>query len=157
MSSTGVHDRVAVLVSAGVSIIAVASSSFWLLPVASGIASGLFVSSDWDWDGNVVQSKQTGKKYVVTERDAKPTEKQIRSVYGVVARRWPTPIKQWIYVYAKLARHRGLSHHWLLGTPSRVAWLGFPLIALFFWPEVVGLWLIGLWLHDLLHLIFDKV
>jgi uncharacterized metal-binding protein len=157
MSSTEVHDRVTLLAAGGISTLALVGSAPWLFVVASGVASGLVITPDWDWDGNVVQSKRTGRKYVATERKAKPTEKQVRAIYGVVANRWPTPIRQWIYVYAKLAKHRGVSHHWVLGTVSRVTWLGFPLVVLLFWPKIIGLWLAGLWLHDLLHLAFDKV
>lgn len=60
-------------------------------------------------------------------------------------------------LYARLRRHRGLSHWPVVGTLERAAWLLGPVALALWWAgagprwELAGLWLLGLGLADLLH------
>lgn len=59
--------------------------------------------------------------------------------------------------------HRGISHWLVIGTLTRVAWLGLPLFillgltnrALIVNPVLLGLWMGGLFVSDMLHWLRD--
>lgn len=128
-----------------------------LRPVVIGTAIGLIVTPDLD---------QEGKTF---------TEALLRHIPLV------GPLFQWSwYPYATAFRHRGWSHHILVGTPSRVLWAVF--LALFWATVAIGigwLWdgaprdwvsavvqpilreahpavLVGWWLQDALHILADQ-
>lgn len=65
--------------------------------------------------------------------------------------------------YAKLFKHRGISHFPILGTLSRVFWV-LPLVVGFFVltdtpppsPTSIGMFILGMALNDILHLLMDS-
>ncbi len=80
--------------------------------------------------------------------------------FGLVGQAWCT-------VYDRLFRHRGLSHVPVIGTLTRLTWLGLPLAILAFlcylspppmeWWQPVVWWVGGLMLADMLHTVMDWV
>lgn len=64
------------------------------------------------------------------------------------------------YPYEVFTAHRGISHHTIVGTLTRLLYLS-PLLAL--WVKfgavpwaALGLWAVGLCLNDLLHIMMDR-
>jgi uncharacterized metal-binding protein len=154
MAKTGVHDGACVALGA----IQLAASAFSPVFLFSGLGSlaGLLLSPDMDWNGSLVFNERTENTYIITRHPARHETVQIRYVWGKVTRRWPPVLREWWQVYALLFRHRKLSHAPFVGTLTRVLWL-FPLFAplVYFFPVETGLFLMGLTIADLVHLLLD--
>lgn len=154
MSSTKIHDRMCVLIALPSFVLGVLDSHFLL--VGLGSLGGLLVSPDWDWDGSIVQDKETGRKKVLTEATANRDQRQIRRIYSVVIRRWPKFLQYWFFLYARLFGHRKISHSLRFGTLTRLLWLIVPLPLAVLEPKFLLVWL-GLWIADAMHVILDRI
>jgi uncharacterized metal-binding protein len=158
MPDTPTHDKATLVAGVTVGLIGIVVKEPLLIPATIGCLSGLLISPDWDWDGWLVHGEE--KTYIVSNRKVTYSESKIRRVYGKVIRRWPKVIQPWLRAYALTFSHRkgrvkGLSHTPILGTILRCCWLVFPLILLWFFPEVTIYWFSGLLLVDSFHLLLD--
>jgi uncharacterized metal-binding protein len=111
------------------------------LPVTAGILTGLILDPDLDIDG------WTG------------SERRVWRLWRPLGWAW----RVYWYPYARLARHRGISHWLVAGTLIRVVYLFAPPLALALWRGwpvpwgLAGLWLAGLCLADALHIGLDRL
>ena len=154
--NTPAHDRATTTLFLATAGVAVVTQSVEIGLIAAGVGLGFLISPDWDWVGYQVFHRGLGKTYMVSLRPPHSDEEVLEVVYGRVLRRWPDVI-QWIfYPYARLFKHRGISHHWLWGTLSRLVYLVFPIPLAIYFPVVLWVYL-GLWFADLIHLLLDRV
>lgn len=155
MAATRTHDIITVIASGCVVGLSAITQDARTLRIGFGVFLGLLFSPDWDWNGWLVEHKDTKRRYVLLERGPREHERRIRRVYSVVIRRWPPPLRWWLYVYALIFKHRGVSHHPLFGTLTRLIWLVFPLFLIIVNRDILGVW-IGVWFSDLLHILADR-
>ena len=167
MPNTPTHDLVTIVQATGLAGIGLVTMEPWLAPVALGALSGLLFSPDWDWDGLLVENRHSHRRRIITNKSRwgmEDNERVERRIYGKVIRRWPSPIRQWLQVYALIFSHRGVSHAPIVSTMMRVLWVGLPALPIaalmIGWTRFVVwfvLWFIGLCIADMTHIVLDKV
>jgi uncharacterized metal-binding protein len=161
MPSTPIHDFSSVSLGVVIGALAIALKQPIILATAAGAMMGVMFSPDWDWDGTVIEDKKSRRRQVLTEARAGRGERNVKRVFGKVVRRWPPIIEQWLYLYAIIFSHRGLSHSYLVGTLTRILWLFFLYLiagALLYaanWLVLLPLFILGQWLADALHVTLD--
>lgn len=139
MPNVRTHDRANIFITHLLAIpIAIYDPLAGILFLSGGIWS-LILSPDMDWDQKV--KDRWG-----------PDDRQ----YSAPCERWPWPFRQWWGVYARLFKHRGISHEVLLGTLIRFLWLGYPILFMILEPKTLWLW-VGILFADITHLILDKL
>jgi len=121
-----------------------------------GSLSGLLLSPDLDWRGELVYDGFDVTRIATSINPKREWEYRRKRIYSKVARRWPVPLRQWWFLFALTLSHRGLSHEPVLGTLLRLVWIA-PLVALaaWFFPIQTGLWACGLLAIDLAHWLLD--